>query len=77
MNVKRTIIKLLHIERKVKENMIKKRRDMEDIIKTQIKLLETKNTTPKIKNPLHRTRLCRRKDYEFKDIAIEIFQNKT
>lgn len=75
-NVKRAITDLLHIGKKAEENMTIIRREMEDVAKTQIKLLELKNTIPKTKNTLCRIRYCRRKDYEFKDTAIEIFQNK-
>lgn len=49
---------------------------MKDVAKTRIILLELKTTMPKTKNTLCTTRYCRRKDYEFRDTAIEIFQNK-
>lgn len=49
---------------------------MKDVAKTWIKLLELKTTMPKTKNTLCTIRYCRRKDYEFRDTTIEIFQNK-
>ena len=65
---------MLHVFKKIEESMSTIRRDMEEIKKTQIKLLKMGNTPDGIDSRLNTTV---EKISEFEGIAIETIQNET